>query len=101
MGYKRCPVCKSGVFADMDTCYSCMYKFGSNPELEMRFARPDAVAKGRAVGREQEEEGGSQEEGSRANQHKKEGEESLCVEFLVQLQGFLRDFLLDRQVRVD
>lgn len=33
---KQCPVCKTQLFADMDTCYNCMYMFGSNPELEAR-----------------------------------------------------------------
>lgn len=101
MGYKRCPVCESGVFADMETCYSCMYKFGSNPELEMRFAKSEAVDGECAVVQERKEEGVLHGESSRGAQGRKDGDESLCVEFLVQLQGFLRDFLLNSQVRVD
>ena len=29
MELKRCPTCKTLVFADMDVCYECMYRFGS------------------------------------------------------------------------
>lgn len=70
MEYKRCPVCKSSVFADMGTCYSCMYRFGSNPELEQRSAAAD-------------------------------GRDELFVQFLVELQRFLGDFVLNGKVRVD
>lgn len=31
---KTCPVCKAAVFDDMRTCFGCMYRFGSNAELE-------------------------------------------------------------------
>lgn len=31
---KTCPVCKTTLFDDMDTCYGCMYRFGSNRALE-------------------------------------------------------------------
>lgn len=34
MELKRCPTCKTLVFADMDVCYECMYRFGSDPERE-------------------------------------------------------------------
>ncbi len=82
MPYKICPICKSTVFADMDTCYGCMYRFGSKPELEQQHtAETPSVS---------EEIVGSPKEGS-----------ALCVEFLVELQSFLRDFLLDRKVGVD
>lgn len=35
---KTCPVCRTQLFADMDTCYNCMYIFGSTPTLEKRLA---------------------------------------------------------------
>lgn len=31
---KTCPVCKSRLFDDMDTCYGCMYRFGDKSEGE-------------------------------------------------------------------
>ncbi|WP_302962152.1 hypothetical protein [uncultured Adlercreutzia sp.] len=31
---KICPTCMSKLFDDMDTCYGCMYRFGSDPERE-------------------------------------------------------------------
>ncbi len=34
---KICPVCKATLFDDMAICYSCMYRFGSNPDLERRI----------------------------------------------------------------
>ncbi len=37
-GMKSCPVCRAHVFADMDTCFNCMYLFGSNPALEEKAA---------------------------------------------------------------
>lgn len=30
MDLKICPTCKTFVFEDMDTCYGCMYRFGSD-----------------------------------------------------------------------
>lgn len=32
--FKTCPVCKTSVFADMEVCFNCMYRFGSNEKLE-------------------------------------------------------------------
>lgn len=31
---KICPVCESALFDDMDTCFGCLYRFGSDPALE-------------------------------------------------------------------
>jgi len=31
---KICPACKSKLFDDMDTCFGCMYRFGTDPERE-------------------------------------------------------------------
>ena len=37
---KICPVCESTLFDDMDTCFGCLYRFGSDPALEAaRLAR--------------------------------------------------------------
>lgn len=34
MELKRCPVCGALVFEDMEICYECMYRFGSDPDRE-------------------------------------------------------------------
>lgn len=39
MDLKLCPTCKTFVFDDMDTCYGCMYRFGSDPEREEAVRR--------------------------------------------------------------
>lgn len=39
MDLKICPTCKTMVFADMDTCYGCMYRFGSDPVREEAVRR--------------------------------------------------------------
>lgn len=39
---KVCPVCKSNVFDDMDTCYNCLHKF--DEEDEMREKQEDLVS---------------------------------------------------------
>lgn len=31
---KICPVCESALFDDMETCFGCLYRFGSDPALE-------------------------------------------------------------------
>ena len=33
---KTCPICNTTLFDDMETCYGCMYSFGSKPELERK-----------------------------------------------------------------
>lgn len=38
MELKCCPTCKALVFADMDVCYECMYRFGSDLEREAAVA---------------------------------------------------------------
>ena len=46
---KTCPVCRTMLFDDMDTCYGCMYRFGSNVALEEKVKREiDAAGKGAA-----------------------------------------------------
>lgn len=70
---KRCPVCKANVFSDMDICYNCMYRFGSNLEIERSaMSAKDVYA----------------------------GEEVLLSQFLVEFERFLSNFLLDRLVDV-
>lgn len=32
---KTCPVCKTAVFEDMDTCFGCMHRFGPDEETAM------------------------------------------------------------------
>lgn len=39
MELKLCPTCKTFVFSDMDICYGCMYRFGSDPEREEAVRR--------------------------------------------------------------
>lgn len=39
MELKLCPTCKTFVFDDMDTCYGCMYRFGSDPQREEAVRR--------------------------------------------------------------
>lgn len=39
MELKLCPTCKTFVFEDMDTCYGCMYRFGSDPAREEAVRR--------------------------------------------------------------
>ena len=101
---ERIPV--EPVFSDMDTCYNCMYLFGSKPELEQR-ASLTALPEVDTVLQEEERSiperdlpsqflygrGGSPDpvpsEGAA-----KGGE--LFSQFLVELHGFLGKFLLDR-----
>ena len=39
MELKLCPTCKTSVFEDMDVCYGCMYRFGSDPAREEAVKR--------------------------------------------------------------
>lgn len=151
LSLKTCPICKTHVFNDMNTCYNCMYSFGSNPELEQR------VQKGPVIGREwqairfrrvlQSKEASKTVEMARiaeeeshlecsydyyetpedcikeyetmfvcrerevvvagAARSKNDGSpaikavsNSLFQEFLVEFSGFLRKFLLDREIGV-
>ncbi len=80
---KRCPVCKTTLFDDMETCYGCMYQFGSNPNLEAK-ADAEAALSGRAVEKAEQEAG-----------------ECLFNHFLVDFERFLRDFLVYRHVEIE
>ncbi len=155
LSLKTCPICKTHVFDDMNTCYNCMYSFGSNPELEQR-ARVGSGDQIQAVTQATREpiktdvqrkeapktvemacivEGGSHLEYSYdhyetpedcikeyetmlirrerevvvagAARSKNDGSpaikavsKSLFQEFLVEFSGFLRKFLLDREIGV-
>ncbi len=155
LSLKTCPICKTHVFDDMNTCYNCMYSFGSNPELEQR-ARVGSGDQIQAVTQATREpiktdvqrkeapktvemacivEGGSHLEYSYdhyetpedcikeyetmlirrerevvvagAARSKNDGSpaikavsNSLFQEFLVEFSGFLRKFLLDREIGV-
>lgn len=74
---KQCPVCKTNVFSDMDTCYGCMYKFGSNTELEEKA-----------------------ESAKKESLLPSNSEESLFGHFLIEYEGFLRDFLVNSKIKV-
>lgn len=57
MELKLCPTCKTSVFEDMDICYGCMYRFGSDPAREEAVKReiegsdfPEDVLEGEGCG---------------------------------------------------
>ncbi len=79
---KVCPVCRTNVFADMGTCYNCMYKFGTNEKLENAQGECGPV------------------ECAQAECLPGVAEECLLGHFLVEFEGFLRGFLADRQIGV-
>lgn len=61
---KVCPVCESTLFDDMDTCFGCLYRFGSDPALEA--ARSAAAVPWPVDGGEGDRAGGGGEGGSAA-----------------------------------
>ncbi len=83
---KSCPVCKTTLFEDMDTCYGCMYRFGSSPELEEK-----ALSSG---------QGDSGGESNKQPSCQLGGKGCLFSDFLVEFERFLRDFLVNRAVQV-
>ncbi len=89
---KRCPVCKATLFDDMDTCYGCMYRFGSKPEWEQEMQKG-----ARACAQKPLESG----EGVERRAPFAPGNEGcLLGDFLVQLHRFLGDFLVDAGVKL-
>lgn len=58
---KVCPVCESTLFDDMDTCFGCLYRFGSDPALEA--ARSAAAVPWPVVGEEERVDGSSGADG--------------------------------------
>ena len=111
---KTCPVCRARLFADMDTCFNCMYRFGSNPALEAKAAeRVQAQPMHGAAEGPPSEEGSQPSEpldGVQAPKAAASGgrlplreravaaDERLLSELLVELHGFLGQFLLDRGI---
>ena len=111
-GIKKCPVCKTTLFDDMDTCYGCMYKFGSSPELEasagmaaMASAPVEAVADTASI-----TQAASTATASPATTavldvpiFSASSAESGCLfnKFLVEFYGFLGDFIADGKVNVN
>lgn len=101
-GMKTCPVCSARVFADMDTCFNCMYLFGSNPALEKKAASKalPAVgtdALGNASGRPLERER-TDMPSALPKQVRPCVQGDLFAELLVELHGFLGEFLLNRGI---
>lgn len=50
---KMCPVCRTTLFEDMEVCYGCLYRFGSEPALEKaarQLEEDPAKAGGGAIG---------------------------------------------------
>ena len=107
---KLCPVCNARVFSDMDTCYNCMYLFGSKPELGQRASlvelpevdqkpqrNEDALPEQRLPSQFLYGRGGSPDPAP-LGEATKSGE--LFGQFLVELHGFLGKFLLDRGIDI-
>ena len=120
---KRCPVCKEATFADMGTCFNCMHVFGKNdgasepvapiPHLEeIRISSEPAVlepvdadvdepvempASG-PMGTTEAEPNARERVQRRVRLASRVAPSCLFDEFLVEFEGFLRDFLLDRKV---
>lgn len=80
---KACPVCNAVTFADMPTCFNCMHSFAEDE-------RPEPKTQNEAV-----REGGPPKTCTGVG-----GEGCLLGEFLVQFEGFLREFVVDRKVDV-
>lgn len=79
---KECPVCKTTLFGDMDTCYGCMYRFGSSPNLEAPPAESPS-AQVDALGMVSAKD------------------DYLFNKFLVEFHSFLGDFIANRKIDVD
>ncbi len=114
---KTCPVCRARLFADMDTCFNCMYRFGSNLALEAKAAERnhaqlrDGAGEVPSAQEKPTMEAGEEEcllsegiEAARENPASKpsalpeRSDERLLSELLVELHGFLGQFLLDRGI---
>lgn len=104
MTTKTCPVCSARVFADMDTCFNCMYLFGSNPALEKKAAFKALPEKIPVLDASEESPPDtpvvSEDEGDPElpRAPAKLDDEHLLAELLVELHGFLGQFLLDRGI---
>ena len=127
---KTCPVCNAAVFADMDTCFNCMHRFEgkeavgahaaggactdgavkiSGEVLQGILGRSDArggvveatprAAEGVAC-RTPAAVRAPCEEDAPEEALRRRGQACLLGEFLVEFEGFLRNFLVDRKVDV-
>lgn len=81
---KTCPVCRTNVFDDMDVCFNCMYRFGSNEKLEEALAResPSDMTTGPP----------------RGMCETARGDKCLFGEFLVEFDRFLGRFIGDHLI---
>lgn len=118
---KTCPVCRARLFVDMDTCFNCMYRFGSNLALEAKAAERAHAQVGHDLQRSKESAPPKEEAEmpSASVETQLQGErdqmvpdqpvgtpltasgkpdERLLRELLVELHGFLGQFLLDRGI---
>lgn len=88
---KECPVCHAQAFSDMETCYNCMYTFGSKPELE---SAPQ--------GAQSDTEFDTCEQASYPAQPSvtTTSEDELLARFLKEFHGFLGQFLLHNDIRI-
>ena len=108
---KACPVCHAQTFVDMDTCYNCMYMFGSDPALEERRQAMD-VHPSTGMRADMSLAGNASSGPSDANMRtgcthqadpcapRMSANDQLFAELLVELRGFLGKFLLDRGVDI-
>ncbi len=83
----------------MDTCYNCMYKFGTNEMLE-----DEAEANFLSIPNKQAFEDAALEKKTAANAPPKfEADESSALfgEFLIEFERFLGDFVANRVVRIE
>lgn len=87
---KKCPVCKATLFEDVDTCYGCMYTFGSNPEIEAEAQAEAGAEMPNAI----------EAEATGPDMPEPEAPADLFNEFLIELDGFLGKFIADRKIHV-
>lgn len=116
---KTCPVCKEKLFADMDTCFNCMHRFGLDGDAEVGSDEALDIDEPRELVGEYSREGATgrtdtpnaeaqrpfQEKPLEAEREKEgsreEGSGGILVELLVEFDGFLRQFLLKRGIDVE
>ncbi len=91
---RTCPVCRTAIFDDMDTCYGCMYRFEAEPATGSggdERSRADGPDSGEA-------ETGGAVRGVAGGSGDGDG---LSHHFLIELERFLRGFLLDSGVKIE
>ena len=90
---RTCPVCRTAIFDDMDTCYGCMYRFEAEQAAGSGDERSGAdTADGDAAETSGAARGvaGGSGDGDGLSRH-----------FLIELERFLRGFLLDSGVKIE